>query len=349
MKKAGTNWFYLLLSAAVVSCGGVGDEAGEDAGAQAVTLFTETGNLQAVSSTGIVMPWHNWSYGRPQITFLETEGTIVKQGDVVVILDKAGVMKALDDTRAELEVAQADLNSMKINQATEMEKLNSDLRQRLSRYRQAQIDTQRVAYESQSKKTIKLLELENARITVDKARRKLETTALVQEQERKIQQARIEQTIAKITTAERTIESYTLTAPAAGMVVYSTHRFDGERRKVQVGDNLHTGRPIVQLPDMSRMKAETWINETDISKVVLGQRVRVRLDAYPRKVFDGKITYVSYICHRKNRNSDIKVFDVEVLVDGDDRILKPGMTVSCEFLSSDGRISAGQFNARPES
>ena len=339
MKHAGGKIILIAALTALISCGAA-ERDERDSGPGAVSLFTETGHLQAVSSTGIVMPWYNWSYGQPQITFLETEGTIVDRGDVVAELDKSGALKALENAEAELEIALADLSSMKMNQATALEKLNAELRQRLSRHRQARIDTQRVAYESESKKNIELLELENAEIEMQKAGRKIESTKLVQVQELKIQLAKIEQTRSVITTAERAIKNFTLTAPAPGMVVYSIIRQDRERRKVQVGDKLHRGRPIVQLPDMSQMKAETAVNETDISKIETGQKVLVRLDAYPRKVFDGVITSISYTCHRKNRNSSIKVFDVVVLVDGTDRILKPGMTVSCEFLSTAETVTA---------
>jgi len=324
---------FVALALSVLACAG-GKKDAKTADEKAVTLFVETGNLQAVSSTAIVMPWYNWSYGQPQITFLEKEGTLVEPGDVVAELDRSGVQQALDKARDELAMATADLNSMKMNHATATEKLNADLQQRLSRHLQAQIDTQRVAYESKSRKAEKLLELEKSGIELDKARRKIETTKLVQEQDLKIQLAKVEQTRTSIATAEKTLESFTLRAPARGMVVYSINRQNRERIKIQVGDKLYPGRPIIQLPDMSSMKAETAVNETDISKVRLGQKMRVRLDAYPEKVFDGVITSLALTCHTKNRDSKIKVFDVEVLVEGSERILKPGMTVSCEFLST---------------
>ena len=80
------------------------------------------------------------------------------------------------------------------------------------------------------------------------------------------------------------------------------------------------------------MKVQTSVNETDISKIYKGQKVNVRLDAFPRKVFKGSIISISNTVQNKERDSKIKVFFVEVLLDETDRILKPGMTVSCEFI-----------------
>jgi hypothetical protein len=77
------------------------------------------------------------------------------------------------------------------------------------------------------------------------------------------------------------------------------------------------------------MEAKTYINESDIRKVRPGMKVMVRLDALPAVPFNGIITEISKICLPRERE---KVFNVKVeLIDSDIR-LKPGMTVSCEYV-----------------
>ena len=114
------------------------------------------------------------------------------------------------------------------------------------------------------------------------------------------------------------------------MIVYN--RNNRTREAVKVGDQLWPGQQIVQLPDLTRMKVLTSVNETDIRKVDLKQKVSVRLDAFPDLKFDGRIVTIGHTCYRKNRDSNIKMFDVEVLLEQNHRVLKPGMTASCEFL-----------------
>lgn len=80
------------------------------------------------------------------------------------------------------------------------------------------------------------------------------------------------------------------------------------------------------------MKVYTQVNEADFLKISIDQKVAVRLDALPKVVFDGKVTYLGKLCREKERNSRQKVFDVEVEILKPDDRLKPGMTVSCEFL-----------------
>jgi hypothetical protein len=83
------------------------------------------------------------------------------------------------------------------------------------------------------------------------------------------------------------------------------------------------------------MKVNTFINENDFLKISLGQKVAVRLDAMSSVIFDGEISYIGKLCHWNNGNKKTRqnVFDVEVRILEPDVRLKPGMTVSCEYLN----------------
>lgn len=292
--------------------------------------FTETGELRAVRNTAVSMPRYDWEYGQPQITFLEEEGLVVEKGQVIAEVETSGVLKVLESKKADVAIAQADLNKMKVDHESRMEQLKGELQSALSALQLAQIDTQRVRYESDTRKEIAKLDLERSLITLRKIKEKIESTRRIQEQELKIQLARIARTYSAIETAEKTIENFSLRASANGMIVYNENWITHE--KVRVGDQLFPNMPVIRLPDLSQMKIQTSVNEIDVQKIDLGQKVVVRLDAFPKIAFDGVITAISHICHRKDRNSNIKVFDVEVLLGKTHRILKPGMTVSCEFL-----------------
>ena len=292
--------------------------------------FTETGELQAVRNTNVVMPSFDWDYGRPQITFLEKEGTVLKAGEIVAEIEKSGVLKILENEKANLAIAEADLKKMKVDNEMALKKLETEYQTALSDLQQARIDTQRVRYEPESRRQVARLSLEKTGIALQKAGEKLDATHQVQEQDLKIQLIRIEQIKAKLSKAEQTIVNFTLRAPANGMIVHSRDRWSHE--KVKVGDGRWPGQAIVQLPDLTQMKVLTSVNETDIRKVDLKQKVAVRLDAFPDLKFDGRIITISHICHIKSKDSDIKMFDVEVLLEQTHRIFKPGMTTSCEFL-----------------
>ncbi|UCD62972.1 MAG: hypothetical protein JSW34_09445, partial [Candidatus Zixiibacteriota bacterium] len=63
-----------------------------------------------------------------------------------------------------------------------------------------------------------------------------------------------------------------------------------------------------------------------------GQLVRVVLDAFPNKVYDGRVTKKGTLARRKDYNSKINVFDIEVSILEQDDNLKPGMSASVEII-----------------
>jgi multidrug efflux pump subunit AcrA (membrane-fusion protein) len=325
---------FPILGVAVLICAGAcsidSDRVAVVEQGEFHAVLTETGELQTVRSKVVPMPAFDWSYGRPQIVELEKEGIIVKKGHVVARLDTSGVVRVLGQKTADLEIAQADLEKLRVENGSQMKKLEAELQSAQAALLQAQIDTQRVKFESEAKKEVNQLKLKIAEISFQKAKKNIEHTRTIQREAILIQRARIKQTQSEIDKAKRTIESFTLRAPAEGMVVYRKKR--RERVKIAVGDQLYPGEPMIGLPDLSQIKVLTSVNEIDIEKVRAGQKAIVRLDAFPKITFDGAVTMVSRICHEKDKDSKIKVFDVEVLLNKSARILRPGMTVSCEIL-----------------
>jgi len=198
--------------------------------------ITETGELQAVRSSFIVMPWFHWDYGRPKITFLEKEGILVKKGQMVGQLETSGVVRVLGQKEADLAMALADLQMLKANSETKMKQLQADLASTEAALRLAQIDTQRVRFESASAKEISLLQLQKAQKAYQKALEKIEVERKVQDEDLRIQQAKTTQFESEIGNAKRTVERFTLTAPADGLIEYRTNW--RTRTKIRVGDQF---------------------------------------------------------------------------------------------------------------
>ncbi|MCE2439227.1 MAG: HlyD family efflux transporter periplasmic adaptor subunit [Candidatus Latescibacteria bacterium] len=294
------------------------------------STLTETGELQAVSYTIIPMPHFNWQYGRPKIATLEPEGTVVSKGEVVGTIETSGVVKEIGRKKADLAIARAILKNMRVQHASKLKQLEGDIRSAESSLRVAEIDEQRVSFESKTQKKLKALDTAIKTLALKRLHKRLETVSVVQAEEVRIHRAVIRKIESSIAMARRTLETFVLRAPAHGLIEYRQNRLTG--RKVSVGDQLWPGTPILGLPNLSRMKAKTWVSETDINKIALDQQIRLRLDAFPKFVFSGHVTEVSRIGRRKNRNDRSKVFDVELLLDVADPLLRPGMTVSCEFL-----------------
>jgi len=98
--------------------------------------------------------------------------------------------------------------------------------------------------------------------------------------------------------------------------------FDGELgvRKVEVGQYLTAGTQIVSLTDLSALYANLTATEKQSSQIQVGQTVRVVVDAYPGRTFEGKITTIE-----PQISADTRNIRVQATINNPNKILKPGM------------------------
>jgi multidrug efflux system membrane fusion protein len=108
--------------------------------------------------------------------------------------------------------------------------------------------------------------------------------------------------------------------------------FDGELgvRKVEVGQYLTAGSQIVSLTDLSQLYANFTVTEKDSAALQVGQTVRLRVDAYPGRTFEGKITTIEPQIATDTRN-----IRVQATLPNPDRILKPGMFTTTTVVLPD--------------
>jgi multidrug efflux pump subunit AcrA (membrane-fusion protein) len=112
-------------------------------------------------------------------------------------------------------------------------------------------------------------------------------------------------------------------APRQGTVVYATSWRD---EKKKVGDSAWRGERILEIPDLSAMKGEGEVDESDAGKIRVGQVVRFRLEAHPDIEFTGKIGSIWSTVQRQSWRSPVKVVKLVVELSATDpRKMRPGM------------------------
>src|SRR3981081_3758751 len=108
--------------------------------------------------------------------------------------------------------------------------------------------------------------------------------------------------------------------------------FDGELgvRHVEVGQFLTAGTQIVSLTDLSHLYANFTVTEKDSGNLKVGQTVRIAVDAYPGRTFEGKINAIEPQIATDTRN-----IRVQASLDNPDHILKPGMFATTTVVLPD--------------
>ncbi|MFM8834510.1 MAG: efflux RND transporter periplasmic adaptor subunit, partial [Cytophagales bacterium] len=128
----------------------------------------------------------------------------------------------------------------------------------------------------------------------------------------------------------RILESFNVMAPEDGMVIY-TKGWDG--KPIKEGSRIGMWEPTVAtLPDLTKMQSKTFVNEVDIRKIKIGQKVDIGLDSDPSKKLKGVVTKVANVGEQRP-NTDAKVFEVLVEIEGSDPTLRPSMTTSNKIVA----------------
>jgi HlyD family secretion protein len=123
-----------------------------------------------------------------------------------------------------------------------------------------------------------------------------------------------------------------VSATIPGMVVYLETWKGSTSGRVQTGDSPWPGQGLVNLPDLSAMIVKATVSEVDANKVDSGLAVVVTLDALPDNQFSGVVTRKGTLARKKDDNSKVNVFDVEVAINDHDPAIKPGMSASCRII-----------------
>ncbi len=118
-----------------------------------------------------------------------------------------------------------------------------------------------------------------------------------------------------------------VTSPMAGVII---------KKGVELGETVtsgvssfNDGTVMFTVADLKSLIIRVNLNEVDIAKVRVGQPVRVTLDAYPQKVFTGKVRFVAPAAKVVDK---IKVFEIEVALDHLDPAFRTGMSANVEIL-----------------
>ena len=95
--------------------------------------------------------------------------------------------------------------------------------------------------------------------------------------------------------------------------------------------SFNDGTVLFTVADLKSLIIRVQLNEVDIAKVRVGQPARVTLDAYPQKIFAGKVRFVAPAATVVDK---IKVFEVEVALDELDPSFRTGMSANVEILGA---------------
>jgi HlyD family secretion protein len=257
------------------------------------------------------------------------EGTMVKEGDYIAQLDRSSYSNTLKDEIETLKTYQNNVDMKILDTALVLTNQRDDIKNQRFVVEEAEISLAQSKFEPPA--TIR-----QAEIALDKAKRtlnqKIKGYSLYVAQsvaDLNHQKMHLASETRLVSDLQDFLAKFTVTSPASGMVIYKKDR-NGNKRKT--GSSINPfDRVIATLPDLSSMISKVYINEIEISKVVAGQKVIINVDAFPEKKFIGVISTIANI-GEKLPNSDSKMFEVQIKIEGSDPLLRPTMTTGNKII-----------------
>jgi HlyD family secretion protein len=220
--------------------------------------------------------------------------TQVKQGQICAKIDPRPYQSVVDQNKANLAAARAQLEKDKALMA--YTKLNYERNSRLAQTNAVSRDVADLAKST--------YEQADAQVDLD--------------------EATIQQRQAELSAAEINLGYTNIISPVDGTVV---------SRNVTMGQTVaasfQTPTLFLIATDLTKMQVDTNVSESDIGGVKEGNRATFTVDAFPKRTFEG---IVSQVRESPQTVQNVVTYDVVVSVDNADLALKPGMTAATRVI-----------------
>jgi HlyD family secretion protein len=250
-------------------------------------------------------------------------GDRVKKGQLLAQLDKIEIEAQVAQSQAALEAAQANLKSSQADfERAKVDAEGPDVPLLKRAYDRATgmakdgvvsasaLDDAEKNYEMALNKQ----NVSKAQVTVLKAKIAQAQAQVVQDQ-------------ANLTQLDEQLSYTDIISPIDGIVL---------SRDVEMGDAVSSilvlgssATLVMTLGDTSEVYVKGKVDESDIGKVYLGQRARIKVESFKDKTFDGKVTKISPMGVEKD---NVTTFEVRVSIQNPGGELKAEMTANAEII-----------------
>jgi multidrug efflux pump subunit AcrA (membrane-fusion protein) len=290
-----------------------------------VTGIDVSGTLTAVDAGSFGPPQLDdvWDF---KISMMAPEGAEVKKGQPILGFDTTELQKRLEQNSAQSEQSKKEIERRRADLAMRTADERMGLAEAEARLRKAKLklqtppDLEKLNERKQVELDYALSQREVAdiRSRIDALERAARAEILLLESKQQRAASIVAQT-------ESAIAQMTVVTPRNGTVVYVQNWRRGEKKKV--GDTCWKMERVIEIPDLSRMRADGDVDEVDAGKVSVGQRVALRLDAHPDDEWHGTIQRTAKNVGQQQGTKDpLKVLRVEIVVDRTDPAkMRPGM------------------------
>ena len=297
-------------------------------GAAAAATLKIDGEVYARRTSALMPPGVDelWQFN---ITQLAPDGTMVKQGEVVIAFDGSDITKQLVTKQSQLEEKQRELAKLRLELA-ERERTEhlatAKARAELEKAIRKTAQPPELIAGMQYRKL--LIAREQAQRKLALAERREAASATQRTQELRLATSEAAQLQADVARLQRSLASLNVVAPRDGVMMHKSN-WSGE--KFDVGTQVWRGQSVAEIPDAGTLAVRAELPERDYSRVRVGVPARIRVEGGGGSVFPGKVAAIGRTVRSKSQVQPIPVLDVEIRLDDPKARLRPGQAVRVEL------------------
>lgn len=270
-----------------------------------------------------------------------SEGTFVKEGDILAVIDHAALEIQLGQARSGVDLAKAQLDLLTNGaRGEDLAQAKDALNQANDTLQNAQEDFNRMeSLYKVNAATKKQRDDAEFRLTNSKTQASSAQQALMKLQnftrpeDVKAALARVDQAVYSVRLLQKSIQDCTVRSPTSGIVT---------EKLVEEGELAAPGTGLYVITDLDTVKLTIYVSETDLGNIRLGQEAKISIDSKPGITYPGKVTYISPIAEFTPRDIQTKdervklVYAVRIEISNPQGIFKPGMPADATLARMGG-------------
>jgi multidrug efflux pump subunit AcrA (membrane-fusion protein) len=307
-----------------------------------VEQINARGTVQAINTLTIVTPRVN--YSNINVRHLIADGSYVKKGDTICILDAPELLSMFDDFSKSLEIIMADLNKLEAENLMNLSLLQAQIDNNNAVVVLNSLDSIQQKFAPPVKQKLFALELEKAFVEKNKLEKKYTAQKKIEEAELRGMKSQITQSENQLKELKDQINSLTIVAPRDGLVMHTETPtlmfFNGRASgtlggKIEENSTVWPNMSLLQMPDLSLMQISVEVPEVDYMRIDTGQKVYIIIDAVKNLNTTGKINKKTLIGQQEDNQSSVKTYEVIVSIDSCHSMMKPGLSAGCKIIIND--------------
>ena len=291
------------------------------------------GDLRAVRQVSLTAPSIG---GAMRVLKVMDTGTAVNEGDVIMEFDPADQMYALEQAESQVLEAEQEITKRRADADTQAAQDKLALLTARFDLRRAELDA------NVDPTLIAANEMKIRQVTLQEAKRKVVQAELDMASRAETTKAALmvleeKRTRQKMTAdrARQNIDSLVIKSSIAGTVAVRENQdaaggifFSGMSLPTyRVGDSVFSGRPVIDVFDLSSMEIKALVNEQERVNVAARQQAVVTSHAVPGESFKAVVTNVAGLGRPDRNSGPLRQFEVTLTLEQPDARLRPGTSV----------------------